>query len=39
MASFHGLCDGKKLVRKKNFFFSFCVEMSIFFAKILARVI
>ena len=29
-------CDGKN---KKNIFFCFCVEMSSFFAKILARVI
>ena len=38
MVRFYGLCDGKKMVRKTYFFFGFCVEMSNFFAKMLARV-
>ena len=32
MVRFYGLCDGKIMVRKTNFF-SFCVEMSNFFCK------
>ena len=32
-------CDGKILVRKTKSFFGFCVEVSSYFAKILARII
>ena len=38
MVKFHGLCDDKRMVRKRNFF-GFCVEMSNFFANFLTRVI
>ena len=36
MVRFHGLCDGKIMLKKNS---SFCVEMSIFFAKTSANVI
>ena len=32
MVRFHGLCDGRRMVRKK-IFFGFCAEMSSFYRK------
>ena len=37
MLRFHGLCDGKIMVKKNYFFFEFCVEISKFLALILVR--
>ena len=33
MVRFYGLRDGKIMVRKTNFSFGLCVEMSVFFCK------